>query len=199
MQSLLKAGSSSNMSGAFPSSGDWSAHSSNGSNHGSPTASTTSSPLGCVARVQVLSDQPMHANAKPGARAGINCCSPAGPIEVTEQQPDTSACLDQDSGAKAVLGPELVGFMLLDPLWEQGQEVGYVASVMRMKRSAHTGKHDVTSEMREQSQRLGMLRWQCGAVQHLHGVLAQSARQECWRWSAGQWCGLMQTSRLYSS
>jgi hypothetical protein len=47
------------------------------------------------------------------------------------------ACSNQTG---AVLGPELVGFVLLDPLWDEGQEVGYVASVMRMKRSAHTGE-----------------------------------------------------------
>jgi hypothetical protein len=29
--------------------------------------------------------------------------------------------------------------VLLDPLWEGGEEVGYVTSMMRMKRSAHTG------------------------------------------------------------
>jgi hypothetical protein len=54
---------------------------------------------------------------------------------------DTAAVRDQDAVGQAALAPELVGFVLLDPLWEGGQEVGYVASVMRMKRSAHAGEH----------------------------------------------------------
>jgi hypothetical protein len=44
------------------------------------------------------------------------------------------------SASAAAAGPELVGFVLLDPLWEGGQEVGYVTSMMRMKRSAHAGE-----------------------------------------------------------
>jgi hypothetical protein len=39
----------------------------------------------------------------------------------------------------AVGGPELVGFVLLDPLCEAGEETGYVVSIQRMKRSAHAG------------------------------------------------------------
>jgi len=35
--------------------------------------------------------------------------------------------------------PELVGFVLLDPLWEENEEVGYVSSIVRMKRTAHQG------------------------------------------------------------
>ena len=39
-----------------------------------------------------------------------------------------------------MLGPELVGFVLLDPLWEGGSEMGYVSSICRMKRTAHQGE-----------------------------------------------------------
>jgi hypothetical protein len=36
--------------------------------------------------------------------------------------------------------PELVGFVLLDPLWESNEEIGYVSSICRMKRTAHQGE-----------------------------------------------------------
>lgn len=54
---------------------------------------------------------------------------------------DTAAVLDQglDKQAGGKGAPEVVGFVLLDPLWEHGEEVGYVTSIMRMKRSAHAG------------------------------------------------------------
>jgi hypothetical protein len=42
----------------------------------------------------------------------------------------------------AVSGPELVGFVLLDPLCEAGEETGYVVSIQRMKSSAHAGESD---------------------------------------------------------
>lgn len=34
---------------------------------------------------------------------------------------------------------ELIGFVLLDPLWQANDEIGYVSSICRMKRSAHQG------------------------------------------------------------
>lgn len=37
--------------------------------------------------------------------------------------------------------PQLLGFVLLDPLWEGGEQVGFVSSIVRMKRSAHQGEH----------------------------------------------------------
>lgn len=45
----------------------------------------------------------------------------------------------QERGREGSYTAEVVGFVLLDPLWEGGVEVGYVTSMMRMKRSAHTG------------------------------------------------------------
>jgi hypothetical protein len=49
----------------------------------------------------------------------------------------------QEQQAEAAAGkrkqPELIGFILLDPMWEGGEEVGYVSSIVRMKRSAHSG------------------------------------------------------------
>jgi hypothetical protein len=36
--------------------------------------------------------------------------------------------------------PELVGFVLLDPLWKDNEEIGYVSSICRMKRTAHQGE-----------------------------------------------------------
>lgn len=36
--------------------------------------------------------------------------------------------------------PELIGFVLLDPMWENNEAVGYVSSIVRMKRSAHQGE-----------------------------------------------------------
>jgi hypothetical protein len=34
---------------------------------------------------------------------------------------------------------QLLGFVLLDPLWENDAEIGYVSSICRMRRSAHQG------------------------------------------------------------
>jgi hypothetical protein len=42
--------------------------------------------------------------------------------------------------AAAACTPELVGFVLLDPLWEGGEAVGYVTSMQRINRSAHSGE-----------------------------------------------------------
>lgn len=73
-----------------------------------------------------------------------DCCVPV------QSQAAASACQDSpdSSGAPGALRPpadttepELVGFVLLDPLWQSAEEIGYVASLMRMKRSAHTGRH----------------------------------------------------------
>jgi hypothetical protein len=62
---------------------------------------------------------------------------------------DTAVC-DQDATKPAQVaaptadgafsGPELVGFVLLDPLCEAGEETGYVVSIQRMKSSAHAGE-----------------------------------------------------------
>jgi hypothetical protein len=40
------------------------------------------------------------------------------------------------------LKPDMLGFVLLDPVWENNHEVGYVSSICRMKRTAHQGKED---------------------------------------------------------
>jgi hypothetical protein len=53
-----------------------------------------------------------------------------------DQQPATATAVAGGSGRTQ---PELIGFILLDPLWEGGHEMGYVSSIVRMKRSAHQG------------------------------------------------------------
>jgi hypothetical protein len=117
-----------------------------------------SSPVGCTARVQVLpprdpaaggvkliehftpfQNDPSKSDAA-AAGAGEQHNSSSSGISISRGN-SSSSCIDEDRAAAAGLGPELVGFVLLDPLWEQGQEVGYVASVQRMKGSAHPGEH----------------------------------------------------------
>ncbi|WIA39641.1 hypothetical protein OEZ86_005718 [Tetradesmus obliquus] len=54
--------------------------------------------------------------------------------------------------------PELVGFVLLDPLWQDNEEVGYVSSICRMKRTAHQGTlkllyEDIISKLRSEGRR----------------------------------------------
>lgn len=56
---------------------------------------------------------------------------------VQQQQQDQA----QPPAAGVRKEPELIGFVLLDPLWEEGQEVGYVSSIVRMRRNAHQGEH----------------------------------------------------------
>lgn len=48
--------------------------------------------------------------------------------------------------------------MLLDPLWEGGEELGYVSSIVRMKRSAHQGTlkllyEEIISKLRAEGRR----------------------------------------------
>jgi hypothetical protein len=103
----------------------------------------------------------VEAGAAGAAAEGSNAATPAGEnsnktnssslggtdtAASTDQA--TAAVRDQDctklaqvavKAARAIGGPELVGFVLLDPLCEAGEETGYVVSIQRMKRSAHAG------------------------------------------------------------
>lgn len=74
----------------------------------------------------------------PGSR---NCVLRSTPFA----SPDAAQAVQQqqEQQVEAAAGrrkqPELVAFILLDPMWENGEEVGYVSSIVRMKRSAHQG------------------------------------------------------------
>jgi hypothetical protein len=46
----------------------------------------------------------------------------------------------QEAQQQVVVGPRVVGFLLLDPLWKGGEVVGYVTSVTRAACGAHPGE-----------------------------------------------------------
>lgn len=64
----------------------------------------------------------------------------SSPTGVSGQSPFQSSSAAAAAGGAALGNPELIGFVLLDPLWEEGEEIGYVSSICRMKRNAHQGK-----------------------------------------------------------
>lgn len=92
-------------------------------------------------------------DASAAAAAGAHGADAAGSRNVLRSTPFASADAadavqqQQEQQAEAVAGrrkqPELVAFILLDPMWENGEEVGYVSSIVRMKRSAHQGGFEV--------------------------------------------------------
>jgi hypothetical protein len=73
------------------------------------------------------------------AAAAAAAASPSTPFAAPEAA--AQAMPQQQHGAQpvAVQEPQLVGFVLLDPLWEGGEPLGYVSSIVRMTRSAHQG------------------------------------------------------------
>lgn len=129
------AGAALNSSGASQAADDGAA--SSASNSSSPRST-------CGVLVSVMASahtDAKPADAAPAAAAGTGLHAEAGGPAGGFLQ--AAGCAEPGAQAQAQegpVGPELVGFVLLDPLWEGGQEVGYVTSMMRMKRSAHTGE-----------------------------------------------------------
>jgi len=113
---------------------------------------STSPKSDCLATVDCSSQLQDHTGAGKHSTASkhvqIQCKSDTVRPDVgADTAADTTALSDQRvkpaGGSTGPLQqPQLVGFVLLDPLWEENEEIGYVASLMRMKKTAQSGGRD---------------------------------------------------------
>jgi hypothetical protein len=101
-----------------------------------------------LASGQLSSPTPAAAAAGLGSTGSLSSEAAAAevsssPFAVAEAAAAAAAAIVPEDGEEPAepAGPELVGFVLLDPLWESNEEIGYVSSICRMKRTAHQGKH----------------------------------------------------------